>query len=313
MRWGPAVLLAAAACGRVGFAPVSDSGAAIDASLADTNSAACASWGPFAAPIHVAELGSPTADDWDPSLTADGLLIVLYTIRPGGLGDFDLYAATRSSAQAPFEPPLVHLTEVSSSANDNSPHISPDGLTIVFASQRPGGLGNNDLWHATRSDRTAPFGVPTHLGAINSPAGDTSPWLSEDGLRLYFSSDRIPAASQEIYVTSRSSVQDAFGPPVRLTELSSNANERSVTLSADELEVFFSSDRLGNFEIYTASRASLASPFSTPRLVAELNTPNDEVGMHLSADGRTMFFNYDTDTGGTLDAEIWATTRSCLD
>jgi Tol biopolymer transport system component len=313
MRWGPAVLLAAAACGRVGFAPLSDSGAAIDASLTDTNSAACASWGPFAAPIHVAELGSPSADDWDPSLTADGLLIVFYTIRPGGLGGFDLYAATRSSPQAPFEIPLVHLTEVSSNADDSAPHISPDGRTLVFTSRRTGGMGDNDLWQATRSERTDAFGTPTHLGAINSAVSDSSPWLSADGLRLYFSSARVAAASQEIYVTSRTSVQDTFGPPVRLTELSSSQNERSVTLSADEREVFFSSDRLGNFEIYTASRASLASAFSAPRLVAELSTPNDEIGMHVSADGSTMFFNYDTDTAGTLDAEIWTTTRSCLD
>ena len=49
---------------------------------------------------------------------------------------------------------------VNSSAFDGGPSISNDGLTLYFASERPGGLGEADLWVTTRPTISGPFGPP---------------------------------------------------------------------------------------------------------------------------------------------------------
>ena len=41
-----------------------------------------------------------------------------------------------------------------SGASLRSPHISPDGLTLYFSSDRPGGCGNYDIYMSTRTHLT---------------------------------------------------------------------------------------------------------------------------------------------------------------
>ena len=41
---------------------------------------------------------------------------------------------------------------VNSPANEQAPSISADGLEFYFTSDRPGGLGQWDLWVTTRAD-----------------------------------------------------------------------------------------------------------------------------------------------------------------
>lgn len=68
--------------------------------------------------------------------------------------------------------------------------ISPDGLTLYFTSNRDGGYGGLDIYKSTRPSVTSnDWGVPQNLGpVINSPYNDDTPFITEDGKRLYFSS-----------------------------------------------------------------------------------------------------------------------------
>ena len=77
-----------------------------------------------------------------------------------------------------------------SSASDNRPSITRDGLTIFFDSTRSGGLGGPDLYYATRSSTSEPFGPAIHLQALSSSAFDARPYISKDGSFMTFSSAR---------------------------------------------------------------------------------------------------------------------------
>jgi Tol biopolymer transport system component len=68
--------------------------------------------------------------------------------------------------------------------------LSRDGLTIVFSTDRGGGLGRTDLWTATRLNRAGKFSTPVNLGQVNSGAEDGDPKRSNDGRELFFSSSR---------------------------------------------------------------------------------------------------------------------------
>jgi len=68
--------------------------------------------------------------------------------------------------------------------------ISPDGLTLYFTSNRSGGYGGLDIYKSTRSSvMNDNWGVPQNLGSvINSGYNDDTPFITDDGKRMYFSS-----------------------------------------------------------------------------------------------------------------------------
>ncbi len=70
------------------------------------------------------------------------------------------------------------------------PALSPDGNTLFFVSDMPGGFGGKDLWKVERSSGSE-WGDPENLGVkINTPADEMFPTVRSDG-RLYFSSDGL--------------------------------------------------------------------------------------------------------------------------
>ena len=92
-----------------------------------------------------------------------------------------------------------------SSASDNRPSVTRDGLTIFFDSTRYGTLGGPDLYYATRSNTSEPFGSAIHLQNLSSPAFDARPFISKDGSMLTYSSARIgsKSAAPDIWFSSR--------------------------------------------------------------------------------------------------------------
>ena len=81
----------------------------------------------------------------------DGLEAFFYSGRAGGSGGQDLWTATRESVIDPWSAPVNLGPLVNSSAVDQRPYIASDRRTLYFASNRAGGLGDNDLYITTRT------------------------------------------------------------------------------------------------------------------------------------------------------------------
>lgn len=78
---------------------------------------------------------------------------------------------------------------VNSKHRETSGCLSPDGKTLYFTSDRPGGLGGFDIYASTK-DKKGRWGKPTNLGAkINTPYDEEAPFMHLDGKTLYFSSE----------------------------------------------------------------------------------------------------------------------------
>src|SRR5207245_5255159 len=102
-----------------------------------------------------------------------------------------------SFANSEWSEPVNLGPVVNSSAGDNNPTLSSDGLSLYFASDRPGGLGNTDIWVARRASIDGPWETPIHLGApVNTASADGGPVLSPDGHLLFIHSSR-PGGSAE--------------------------------------------------------------------------------------------------------------------
>jgi hypothetical protein len=124
----------------------------------------------FGIGIPVTELDDSVADDTDPALTDDGLMIVFLSNRTGS--GFRAYQATRSVVGGQFTSPnpLPGLVVQPMDGLD----LSADGLTIYFH------LGTA-LYQATRDNRDNPFGVPLALGNFGA-----FPSMSPDKLAIYY-------------------------------------------------------------------------------------------------------------------------------
>ena len=85
---------------------------------------------------------------------------------------------------------------------ETSASISADGKKLYFASNRPDGIGELDLYV---SDLTAKgdWGKAVNLGpTINTPENEDAPFIHPDGVTLYFSSDGHPTlGNSDIYVS----------------------------------------------------------------------------------------------------------------
>jgi hypothetical protein len=143
---------------------------------------------PFNTPVPVTEINA-TGDDGSPSLTGDGLRIYFGSSRPGGVGSYDIWTATRPNWSSPFSTPTP-VTELGTTAIDFQPHVSPDDLTMLFNSRRPGGLGNNDFWMATRLNTSSPFANFVNLTALNTAVADDHITFAIFHDEVFFASDR---------------------------------------------------------------------------------------------------------------------------
>lgn len=142
----------------------------------------------LAAPINV-----DAVDSW-PS-AADSGALYFFSTRAGGMGRGDLYRAVGVDGDAPD---VHHLGGgINSPAMEHDPCVSPDERFLIFASDRPGGHGRNDLY-VSFAGPTGSWTEPVNLGpAVNSAHDDARPVLSDDGATLFFT--RQSEAGMDIY------------------------------------------------------------------------------------------------------------------
>jgi len=70
------------------------------------------------------------------------------------------------------------------------PSMSPDGSTLYFSSNMPGGLGKYDIWKTEMDKKTKNWGQPVNLGSsVNTPYNEGYPYIHNDGKTLFFASD----------------------------------------------------------------------------------------------------------------------------
>jgi hypothetical protein len=108
--------------------------------------AADGSWGPA---VLVPELSSPL-NEQHPSVRFDGLELFLDSDRLVTFGFRDLWVSTRETTLDPWSAPVNLGVTVNSAFIDQNPFIASDRETLFFASNRPGGLGNLDIYMTTR-------------------------------------------------------------------------------------------------------------------------------------------------------------------
>src|SRR5690242_18597233 len=101
---------------------------------------------------------------------------------------------------------------INSSANDQQPSVSPDGLSLYFTSNRAGGVGGFDMYVSHRTTIFDPWGAPLNLGpALNTAADEGNAAFSRDGRVLFFQSKRLPSSGGiDLFMAQRNNPHDDF-------------------------------------------------------------------------------------------------------
>ena len=134
----------------------------------------------------------------------------------------------------------------------------------------------------TNKDQAAKFS-----SIVNKPdVCEGYPYLSADGLRLYFTTDREGGFGR-LYFCSRRSIEGNFGAPKPLSKNLPDGHY-AATLTGDELTIYTSYKG----EIYTAKRRSLSDQFGKPIIVEGLEEGR-KYAPSVSQDGNELIIIYD--------------------
>jgi Tol biopolymer transport system component len=152
------------------------------------------------------------------------------------------------------------------------------------------------------------------LTGLSTTADDRDPWISSNGLRLYFSREPGTHGKTDVFLASRGAAADAFTSAAQLDNLSTPDHEDRPALTTDENTLVLSSDHGtsgGRFEIFITTRSRMTDPFGSPSQdhLDMVNSSNDDKqDPFLSADGKTLYLA--PDPSGAAQPRIVSWTRA---
>ena len=137
---------------------------------------------------------------WETSMTErfDGWERIFVSDRPGGQGGRDLYRTVRLP-DGTWSEALNLGRRINSAGDEESPFLSSDGQTLIFASKGHPGMGGFDLYRCRRLDNGS-WSDPEHLGhPLNTPGDEAVLSLDASGTAGYISSSRAGGYDLDIF------------------------------------------------------------------------------------------------------------------
>jgi hypothetical protein len=125
-----------------------------------------------------------------------------------------------------------------------------------------------------------------------------------------FAVTAVACSGQVVSLGDREPRRYHFETPQIVAELATVGRTDNPTLTADLLEIYFTSDRAGaNGDIWFAKRSDPHAAFGAPSPVTEVNSDSFETSAAISADGLTLWFGSDRG-GGVGTTDIWMSNRT---
>lgn len=191
--------------------------------------------------------------------------------------------------------------------DDSDPHITADGKTLYFISDRPSTKATSpDIWMVKRIDRNT-WGKPVHLPyPINSDQSEYSP-STDDAGNLYFASTRPGGYGQGDLYVSRN-VNGTLEAPTNMGNTLNGANgEWNLEISNDgNMVLFEASGRKQNVSSYGDIYISFKKngEWTIPQNVRELNTSGSDLYPFWAENTGQLFFS-SSDSLKSKDTNIY--------
>ncbi len=226
---------------------------------------------PWGFPVNLgAPINTPLVETV-PALSRDGHWLFFNGLnRPGGFGGFDIWASYRAHVHDDFawEAPVNLGPGVNTPSGDagasffeNEDALNVPHPLLYFNSNRPGGLGGADIYVSAQQPDGS-FGPAEHVEELSSSASDQRPSVRFDGLELFLlRGDPNPSVINEndIWVSTRNSVSDPWGAPVKLgPTVNGELDDVRAYIAADRVTLYFESgpnEPSGDMDVFMTTRA----------------------------------------------------------
>jgi tetratricopeptide (TPR) repeat protein len=198
--------------------------------------------------------------------------------------------------------------KINSKYEDKGPAITADGKKLFFNSRRPettdapvdvegdGKYFENiyfSVWDSVKNQWTDADQIPGQINQPNSHVACTG--ISADGKQIFIYKNDLTnpeARGGDIFVSkvlnNKWKTPEPFGKPINTSYW-----EGGACISPDGKTLYFTSERkggYGNSDIWSAKRKTKTEWETPVNLGPEINSPNDEAGLFLAPDGKTLFF-----------------------
>ena len=208
---------------------------------------------------------------------------------PDGYGDCDLYIADVVDGEwknVRNAGPVLNSIEW-----DAHPSISRDGTTLYFATERD---GQSEIYYATRKGGGG-WSNPVNNGPpINTGGDEKSPFISNDGEKLYFASDDHPGYGQlDMFVSEKRGRQ--WAPPLNM----------GVPYNSREDDVFFTTTSTGDTTFLASNRDGGEGGFDIYQIIRsskfESDTPDEKEPPKPPAEKKPLIVRYAVLNGFTYE------------
>ncbi|HTB06493.1 MAG TPA: tetratricopeptide repeat protein [Bacteroidia bacterium] len=179
------------------------------------------------------------------SISADGSLIFLYKNNETDAVGGDVFVS-RKTHSGGWGKPATLGKPINTSYYEDCGCLSPDGNTLYFISEKPGGLGGADIYKADKIGK-AEWADPVNLGAtVNTQYDEGGLSIAPDGKTMFFSSEgHNSMGGYDIFKTSMND-SGTWSKPMNLGyPINTVNNDMSFTLSTDTKTGYFASNRKG--------------------------------------------------------------------
>lgn len=225
---------------------------------------------------------------------SEGKLYFSAKARNDEPGDYDIFIAeydekSNSLQNVKLLPGISRLHTF-----ESQPALSPDGKTLYFVSDRPGGYGGVDIWSSTRSSLGANWSEPSPSSTINTPCDELFPVFSHNGSFFFSSNGHQSIGGYDVF---RATIMNGFFSDVKNVgkPINSNSDELSSSVPNDSL-LYFTSNRPGKhhgFNIFSFRRVQLSPKQAELYASRKSNSPPDV---------SELFERLDVSTSTTLDS-----------
>jgi hypothetical protein len=156
-------------------------------------------------------------------------------------------------------------------AGADDPSFTADGLEIYFDA--------NDSSHihvAVRASTDEPWGEPVPVDAVGEDANGKTPWITPDGLQLYFAAEREGGAGvTDLWWIERPDRASPWGEVQAVPNVNTALEEFAPSLSTDGLQLLFTRAEVGMGvqELWLARRDAVGASWNEPESLP-INDPS---------------------------------------
>ncbi len=210
-------------------------------------------------------------------LTMDGKAILLAFARKKNSEDDDLYVSFLENGK--WTRPMDLGDGINTNYSETTPFLSADGKTLYFSSNRPGGLGSQDIYLTRRLDDTwQNWRKPQNLGApINTEDFDAYYSLAAKGDFAYFISGKASLGKKDIFRLAielppgGGSVNESPGDPGSVNKSPGNESGGKIGNAPSDAAI-------GDSRISPSSTRSVTSQESDPVVLLSGTVVNQQTG-----------------------------------